>query len=91
MGHSGTEVGGCCCWGGVRHILLWTEEGALVMLSGHLVHSLDRDKKKKEKKENSPAPCCIGGGVMVGLSDDNLNTTQALEYTKDKYNVKIMK
>jgi hypothetical protein len=25
------------------------------------------------------------------LENDNLNTTQTLEYTKDKYNVKIIK
>jgi hypothetical protein len=28
---------------------------------------------------------------MISLDVDNLNTTQALEYTKDKYNVKIIK
>jgi hypothetical protein len=27
----------------------------------------------------------------LGMSGDNPNTTQTLEYTKDKYNVKIIK
>jgi hypothetical protein len=30
-------------------------------------------------------------GERVWLDDDNLNTTQTLEYTKDKYNAKIRK
>jgi hypothetical protein len=42
----------------------------------------------------------IGGTIMPASvkamsgrlqSTDNLNTTQTLEYTKDKYNVKIIK
>jgi hypothetical protein len=29
--------------------------------------------------------------VVVDWCNDNLNTTQSLEYTKDKYNAKIIK
>jgi hypothetical protein len=33
----------------------------------------------------------FGDTLAVGSRNDNPNTTQALEYTKDKYNVKIRK
>jgi hypothetical protein len=33
----------------------------------------------------------FGDTVTVGSRNDNLNTTQTLEYTKDKYNMEIRK
>jgi hypothetical protein len=33
----------------------------------------------------------FGDTLMVGSRNNNPNTTQTLEYTKDKYNVKIRK
>jgi hypothetical protein len=33
----------------------------------------------------------FGDTLTVGSRNDNPNTTQTLEYTKDKYNVKIIK
>jgi hypothetical protein len=33
----------------------------------------------------------FGDTLTVGFRDENLNTTQTLEYTKDKYNAKIRK
>jgi hypothetical protein len=33
----------------------------------------------------------FGDTLAVGSRNDNPNTTQTLEYTKDKYNVKIIK
>jgi hypothetical protein len=33
----------------------------------------------------------FGDTLAVGSRNDNLNTTQTLEYTKDKYNAKIRK
>jgi hypothetical protein len=33
----------------------------------------------------------FGDTLMVGSRNDNPNTTQTLEYTKDKYNAKIRK
>jgi hypothetical protein len=33
----------------------------------------------------------FGDPFMVGSRNDNPNTTQTLEYTKDKYNAKIIK
>jgi hypothetical protein len=33
----------------------------------------------------------FGDTPVVGSRNDNLNTTQTLEYTKDKYNAKIRK
>jgi hypothetical protein len=33
----------------------------------------------------------FGDTLVVGSRNDKLNTTQTLEYTKDKYNAKIRK
>jgi hypothetical protein len=52
--------------------------------------SLAGGRRMADKRRSlTSSSCCqnSGGGNVI----DNPNTTQTLEYTKDKYNVKIIK